>query len=375
MKSNKIRFFNIENSIGDVNRAVTIRRKYLEQQIGKPGVLDKLPHQNYDFNEVFGQCCENVIGVVPIPVGVAGPLTIDGEQHYLPMATTEGALVASTSRGCKALDLAGGVTTNILQDKMNRGPVLSMPTATECAKVAQWVNENIDELKGVFNSTSRFARLQEIRPIVAGRNLFLKFRATTGDGMGMNMVGKGTDKTIKHMLEIFPNLKLVALSGNTCTDKKPAAVNWIEGRGKSVVAEAIIPRKIVEDTFKTTPEAMVEVHIAKNLVGSAIAGTMGGNNAHAANVVAAMFLALGQDPAQVVESANCMTTIEMNANGDLYTAVTMPSLEVGAIGGGTILSPQGASLELLGVRGSHPTNPGQNAKRLAQIISSGVLAW
>jgi hydroxymethylglutaryl-CoA reductase (NADPH) len=290
------------------------------------------------------------------------------------MATTEGALIASTTRGCKALTEAGGVTTQILRDGMNRGPVLSMPSAKECAEVAAWVDSNIEELKGVFNSTSRFARLQSIRPTVAGRNLFLKFRATTGDGMGMNMVGKGTDKTLSHMLSIFPNLKLVALSGNTCTDKKPAAVNWIEGRGKSVVAEATIPRSVVEKTLKTTPEAMVEVNIAKNLVGSAIAGTMGGNNAHAANMVAAMFIACGQDPAQVVETSNCMTSLELTPSGDLYAAVTMPSIEVGTIGGGTILSPQSASLELLGVKGSDPAEPGKNAKQLARVVSSAVLA-
>lgn len=290
------------------------------------------------------------------------------------MATTEGALIASATRGCKAIYESGGAHTELLRDGMNRGPVLSMPSAKQCAEVARWVEDNFEEVANAFNSTSRFARLQSCKPTVAGRNLFLKFRATTGDGMGMNMVGKGTDKALNHILSLFPELRVVALSGNTCTDKKPAAVNWIEGRGKSVLAEAVIQRDVVEKVLKTTPEAMVEVNIAKNLVGSAVAGTMGGNNAHSANIVAAMFLACGQDPAQVVESANCMTSLELTPEGHLFAAVTMPSVEVGTIGGGTILSPQSASLKLLGVKGSHPEKPGANAQQLGRIISAGVLA-
>ena len=351
-----------------------IRREVVEKLVDKPGVLDTLQYKHYNYEEVLGQCCENVIGVVQIPVGVAGPIKVDGETFYLPMATTEGALVASAARGARALTDAGGVTTQILRDGMSRGPVLSMPTAAGCAQVASWINENMDKMKEAFNATSRFARLQDIKPIVAGRNLFLKFKATTGDGMGMNMVGKGTDKALAFLATQFPELKLVALSGNVCTDKKPSAINWLEGRGKSVVAEAIIPRDIVVKTLKTTPEAMVEVNIAKNLVGSAVAGSIGGNNAHASNIVTAMYIACGQDPAQNVESSNCMTSLELTEKGDLYCAVTMPSIEVGTIGGGTILSPQSASLRLLGVKGSDPNEPGKNAKKLARLVASGVLA-
>lgn len=374
LKSGKARLFNLENDLGDLNRAVRVRRQFVEEKVGRVGSLSTLQHDNYNYGEVMGQCCENVIGTVQIPVGVAGPLNIDGTEYFLPMATTEGALVASTTRGCKAITESGGCTSSILKDGMSRGPVLSAGSARECAEIAQWINTNIDELKSVFNSTSNYARLQEIRPIVVGRNLFLKFKATTGDGMGMNMVGKGTDRTLSHLVTKFSNLKVVALSGNVCTDKKPSAINWIDGRGKSVVVECTLQRSIVEKILKTTPEAMVEVNVAKNLIGSSVAGSIGGNNAHAANVVAAMFLACGQDPAQVVESSNCMTTMELTPDNNLYVAVTMPCLEVGTIGGGTILSPQSASLRLLGVKGSNPAEPGANAKQLARIIASGVLA-
>jgi hydroxymethylglutaryl-CoA reductase (NADPH) len=168
---------------------------------------------------------------------------------------------------------------------------------------------------------------------------------------------------------------VLALSGNYCTDKKPAAINWIEGRGKSVTAEAVIPGKIVKTVLKTTVEALCNLNIKKNLIGSAMAGSIGGFNAHAANILTAVFLATGQDPAQNVESSNCITGMEATNNGeDLLMTVTMPCIEVGTVGGGTVLAPQQAMLELLGIKGAHPTNPGQNAQQLARIIAASVLA-
>lgn len=374
LQSGKLRLFSLEADLGDLTRAVKLRRAYVEERLGKHGALSTLQVDNYNYGEVLGQCCENVIGTVQIPVGVAGPITVDNKSYFLPMATTEGALVASTTRGCKAISESGGCHTEVLRDGMNRAPVLSAGSARECAEVARWIQSNIEEVKAAFNSTSNFARLQEVKSIVVGRNLFLKFRSVTGDGMGMNMVGKGTDKALSFLLTKFPNIKVVALSGNVCTDKKPSAVNWIDGRGKSIVVEATLTRSVVQKILKTTPEAMVEVNIAKNLIGSAVAGSIGGNNAHASNIVTAMFIATGQDPAQNVESSNCMTNMELTAENDLYVAVTMPSVEVGTIGGGTILAPQSASLRLLGVKGSDPHEPGKNARQLARLVGAGVLA-
>eukprot|EP00188_Purpureofilum_apyrenoidigerum_P001770 Plantae.Rhodophyta-Purpureofilum_apyrenoidigerum.ctg20092.p1 GENE.Plantae.Rhodophyta-Purpureofilum_apyrenoidigerum.ctg20092~~Plantae.Rhodophyta-Purpureofilum_apyrenoidigerum.ctg20092.p1 ORF type:complete len:264 (-),score=55.20 Plantae.Rhodophyta-Purpureofilum_apyrenoidigerum.ctg20092:270-971(-) len=191
--------------------------------------------------------------------------------------------------------------------------------------------------------------------------------------MGMNMVSKGTDKILELLVGEFPDLQVVSLSGNFCTDKKPAAVNWIEGRGKSVCAEAIIKGDVVNKVLKTSVSKLVEINMKKNLVGSAMAGSIGGYNAHAANIVAAIFLATGQDPAQVVESANCITLIEpCNDGADLHISVTMPSVEVGTIGGGTVLGPQGACLEMLGVKGCGK-DPGDNSQKLARVIASTVL--
>jgi hydroxymethylglutaryl-CoA reductase (NADPH) len=218
-----------------------------------------------------------------------------------------------------------------------------------------WLQEpsNIDLLKKSFNATSRFGRLQKIRCQIAGRHVFIRFVAKTGDAMGMNMVSKGTEAAIKVIQSHFSDLAVVSLSGNFCTDKKPAAVNWLDGRGKSVVSEAIIPAAIVRDKLKTNVASLVDLNITKNLIGSSIAGSIGGFNAHAANIVSAIFIATGQDPAQVVSSSNCMTLMEPwgPEMQDLYISCTMPSLEVGTIGGGTWLPAQGACLDMLGLRG------------------------
>jgi hydroxymethylglutaryl-CoA reductase (NADPH) len=170
-------------------------------------------------------------------------------------------------------------------------------------------------------------------------------------------------------------MQIISLSGNFCTDKKPAAINWIDGRGKSVVSEAVIPGEVVEKTLKTTVAALVELNISKNLIGSAMAGSVGGFNAHAANILTAIYIATGQDPAQNVESSNCITLMKaVNQGRDLHISCTMPSVEVGTIGGGTILPPQQSMLDMLGVRGPHPTEPGKNAQRLARIICASVMA-
>lgn len=197
------------------------------------------------------------------------------------------------------------------------------------------------------------------------------------------------------MTDYFPEMSIASLSGNYCTDKKPAAINWIEGRGKSVVAEGIIPGEAVKSILKTTVDALVQLNITKNLVGSAMAGSIGGNNAHAANILTAIYMATGQDPAQNVESSNCITLMEaINDGKDLLITCSMPSIEVGTVGGGTgsrlspslvsscrspfspfaVLPPQAAMLDLLGVKGPHPTAPGTNAQQLARVICAAVVA-
>jgi hydroxymethylglutaryl-CoA reductase (NADPH) len=271
-----------------------------------------IPMSHYDYSRVIGACCENVIGYMPLPLGVAGPLKVDGKLYPIPMATAEGTLVASTSRGCKALNAGGGVITVLTQDAMTRGPVVEFPNIIEAAKAKRWIDspEGSTTLRDAFDSTSRFARLQSLRCALAGRTLYIRFATSTGDAMGMNMISKGVEKALAVMSAEFPHMSILALSGNYCTDKKPAAINWIEGRGKSVVAEAVIPGKVVKEVLKTTVKDLCNLNQKKNLIGSAMAGSIGGFNAHASNILTAIFLATGQDPAQNVESSMCITLME-----------------------------------------------------------------
>ncbi|KAG8746285.1 3-hydroxy-3-methylglutaryl-coenzyme A (HMG-CoA) reductase isozyme [Ceratobasidium sp. 414] len=374
----KIAPYALEKVLGDLERAVRVRRALISRASAtKTLETSALPMKNYDYARVQGACCENVVGYMPIPVGIAGPLTIDGESYPIPMATAEGTLVASTSRGCKALNAGGGVTTVLTQDAMTRGPAIEFPSVTLAAQAKRWVDspKGAAILREAFDSTSRFARLQRLKCAIAGRTIYVRFATSTGDAMGMNMISKGTEKALEVMSEYFPEMSVLALSGNFCTDKKPAAINWIEGRGKSVVAEAVIPGKVVKTVLKTTVADLVNLNIKKNLIGSAMAGSIGGFNAHAANILTAMFLATGQDPAQNVESSMCMTLMEaVNGGEDLLITCSMPSIECGTVGGGTILEPQGAMLDMLGLRGAHPTSPGHNARRLARVICAAVMA-
>lgn len=375
----KLPLYALEKQLADNTRAVLVRRKAIAKLANAP-TLDtmSLPYKGYDYDRVFGACCENVIGYMPLPVGVAGPLMIDDVPYHIPMATTEGCLVASTMRGCKAINAGGGVETVLTQDGMTRGPCVSFASLKRAGAAKIWLDsvEGQTVIKKAFNSTSRFARLQHIQTAIAGTLLFIRFRTTTGDAMGMNMISKGVEFSLKYMVEEcgWEDMEVISVSGNYCTDKKPAAINWIEGRGKSIVAEARIPADVVRNVLKSEVDALVELNISKNLIGSAMAGSVGGFNAHAANLVTAVFLACGQDPAQNVESSNCITLMNKLKNGDLQVSVSMPSIEVGTIGGGTILEPQGAMLDLLGVRGPHPTQPGENARQLARIVASAVLA-
>ncbi|KAG5841211.1 hypothetical protein ANANG_G00197160 [Anguilla anguilla] len=370
--------YKLEAMMETPERGVVIRRKMLTSKLPSTSALTCLPYKDYDYSKVMGTCCENVIGFMPVPVGVAGPLLLDGKQFQVPMATTEGCLVASTNRGCRAIALGGGASSRILADGMTRGPVVQLPSACKAAEVRAWLEseEGFQSIKEVFDSTSRFARLQKLLIGLAGRNLYIRFQSGTGDAMGMNMISKGTEQALSRLQEEFPELHVLAVSGNFCTDKKPAAINWIEGRGKSAVCEATIPAKVVKEVLKTSTAALVDVNINKNLVGSAMAGSIGGYNAHAANIVAAIYIACGQDPAQTVSSSNCITLMEATGptGEDLHISCTMPSIELGTVGGGTNLPPQQACLQMLGVQGSCPDAPGENARQLARVVCATVLA-
>uniref|UniRef100_A0A672MRE2 3-hydroxy-3-methylglutaryl coenzyme A reductase n=1 Tax=Sinocyclocheilus grahami TaxID=75366 RepID=A0A672MRE2_SINGR len=370
--------YRLEAVMESPERGVAIRREILSSKLPAASALENLPYRHYDYSQVIGTNCENVIGYVPVPVGVAGPLLLDGKEFHVPMATTEGCLVASTNRGCRAVTLSGGVSSRVLADGMTRGPVVQMPSACRAAEVKGWLEspEGFSAVKQAFDHTSRFARLDRLQVSLAGRNLYIRFQSQTGDAMGMNMLSKGTEQALDRLQERYPDMRLLAVSGNYCTDKKPAAVNWIHGRGKSAVCEAVIPARVVQEVLKSSTAALVELNISKNLVGSAMAGSIGGFNAHAANIVTAIYIACGQDPAQTVGSSNCITLMEcVGTDGeDLCVSCTMPSLELGTVGGGTGLPAQHACLQMLGVHGSSDQCPGENSRTLARIVCATVLA-
>lgn len=365
----------LESKLGDCRRAAAIRREALQKMTGRS--LQGLPLDGFDYDSILGQCCEMPVGYVQIPVGIAGPLLLDGFEYSVPMATTEGCLVASTNRGCKAIYASGGAASMLLRDGMTRAPVVRFATAKRASELKFFLEDpsNFETLAVVFNRSSRFARLQHIQCSIAGKNLYIRFCCTTGDAMGMNMVSKGVQNVLDFLQNDFPDMDVIGISGNFCSDKKPAAVNWIEGRGKSVVCEATIKEEVVTKVLKTNVATLVELNTLKNLAGSAVAGALGGFNAHAANIVSAIFIATGQDPAQNVESSHCITMMEpLNDGKDLHISVTMPSIEVGTVGGGTQLASQSACLNLLGVKGASKESPGSNSRLLATIVAGSVLA-
>ncbi len=373
--SGELKMHEADKVLGNANAAALARRMALERMYGVG--LSSIGSTILDFEELVGRNIENPIGAVQVPVGVAGPLRVVGEyargDYYVPLATTEGALVASINRGAKAVTLSGGARTRVLRDGMARAPVFWTPSLVEALKLRDWVMEHLDEIRAAAEATTRHGRLLEVRPFQAGNLLWLRFVYHTGDAMGMNMVTIATDAAVEYILSSYPGeARLIAISGNLCTDKKPSAVNIVCGRGKTVTAEATIPREVAEKVLKASPEAIDEVNRAKNLMGSAVAGSLGGFNAHYANIVAAIFIATGQDVAQVVESSMGFTWTEVRGDS-LYISVTLPSLEVGTVGGGTRLPTQREALALLGAAGGG-NPPGSNARKLAEIIAATVLA-
>ena len=205
----------LEKAVGDPSRGVRIRRKIYGKHGNLKRAMENLPYQHYDYQKVLGACCENVIGYMPVPVGVVGPLNLDGRSLHIPMATTEGCLVASTNRGCRALQ-GCGVTTAVTYDGMTRGPVVRFPCMTRATDAMKWMDNksNFESIKAHFDSTSRFARLQRLHIRCAGRSLYIRFVARSGDAMGMNMLSKATEFAINRMLDVFPDMEVVSLSGN-----------------------------------------------------------------------------------------------------------------------------------------------------------------
>ncbi|MCC7562805.1 MAG: hydroxymethylglutaryl-CoA reductase (NADPH) [Methanobrevibacter arboriphilus] len=369
LKNGEMKLYEVDKYSSSTEQAIDIRREFIEETTNTK--LNTIANYTLDMESASKKNIENPIGTIQIPIGVAGPLRINGEyiendDFYVPLATSEGALVASVNRGCSTITEAGGVNSRVIDDKMTRAPVIKAKSGVQAIEIKKWFEDNFQNLKKIAESTTKHGKLLKIDPIlVVGNYIYPRFVYSTGDSMGMNMVTIATEKVLELLLN-ETDAQLIALSGNVCVDKKPSSINLVEGRGKTVVADIIIPERIVKNKLKTTAEAIVEVNTAKNLIGSAISGSMG-FNAHFANMIGAIFLATGQDIAHVVEGSLGITTAE-DRDGDLYFSVTMPDLPIATIGGGTSLKTANESLEILGVAGSG------NVKKFAEIVIATVLA-
>ena len=371
IRSGDLKLYALEKLM-PVDDAVALRRKYIEEETS----ADLAPVGEYTIpiDRVVTRNIENMIGCVQIPVGVAGPVIVNGEyargEFWLPLATTEGALIASINRGCGAIRKAGGAEVRILRDGMTRAPVFVATSVAHATKVARWAEDNLLLLKVAAEETTHHGELIGLTTYVVGTNVFVRFEFDTKDAMGMNMATIASEAAAK-LIEEGTGARMVSTSGNMCCDKKPSAINVIEGRGKSVVAGVFLSDELVASQFKTDARTLAEVNTRKNLVGSARAVSLG-FNAHAANVIAAMFLACGQDPAHVVEGSNAITTVD-SVPGGVYVSVSLPSLQVGTVGGGTGIATQHACLSMLGVAGGGEV-PGDHAKAFAEIVATAVLA-
>lgn len=342
------------------------KREFLENELNI--TLDKTGEFNFEEGEVVGKNIENLIGATQIPLGVAGPLLVIGDKgkvisHYIPLATTEGALVASVSRGCKAITESGGAIVFVENVGITRGPVFKVKNLEESMKTKTWIEKKFQALAKVAAATSSHLKLLKADFQIVGRNLFVRFYFDTADAMGMNMATIATE-AVANLIEKQTGAKCVSISGNFCVDKKPAWLNFISGRGKRIWAEVTLSKKILKDVLKTTPEKMAEVVYRKCLLGSIMSGSMG-FNAHYANIIAANFAATGQDLAHVVEGSLGVTTAEVLDSGDLYCSIYLPSLVVGTVGGGTNLPTQQEALKIMQVK---------DAKEFATVIGAAVLA-
>lgn len=319
-------------------------------------------------DEDVSRNCENFIGAAQVPIGVAGPLTVDGQDYFIPLATSEAGLVASVNRGCKAITSSGGCKVLVERVGMTRGPVFKVATLDEGRKLVSWVGKNEKKLAKVVLQTSSHIRLVKVENASAGDAVFLRFVYDTQDAMGMNMATIAT-QTLVDLIEKKTGARCVALAGNYDVDKKPSFLNFIRGRGFKAWAQVRIPRRIVKQVLKSTPEAVKEVFEYKVNLGSSLSGSLG-RNAHIANVAAAFFIATGQDVAHVSEVSIGTTTVETRGR-DLGFGVYLPDLPLGTIGGGTGLPTQREILSMLGVEGG---NKGRNSEKLAGIFAGACLA-
>ena len=340
----------------------------LENITDKDLLLDRFTQEHC---ESYSNNINHFIGTVNVPVGIAGPLRVNGlyanDDYLVPLATTEAALVASYNRGANLITAAGGASALLLSEGVSRTPVFGFNNLAESGQFVSWVTTQFDTFCQIAESTTSHGKLKDINVNIEGNHVYLVFEYVTGDASGQNMVTIATNQVFHHILAVSPIKPVQAfLDGNLSGDKKPNAHTLRSVRGKKVSAEVTISAELVKKYLHTTPESMAKfAHMST--VGGLLSGTIG-VNAHYANALAALYIACGQDAACVAESAVGITRMEVDTKGNLYASVTLPNIMVGTVGGGTGLPTQKACLDILGLHGSG------KAKALAEVTAALCLA-
>jgi len=348
--------------------AIAKRHEYIEETTGVE--LEHVPEYSFDASMGEGNI-ENFIGVAQMPLGLAGPVQVNGEyadgEFPVPLATTEGTLVASYSRGMKAINMAGGAKTTVVDDHMNRAPVFVFEDAREAREFREWVFDHYETVKREAEATSSVAELVEIEDYMTNNLANLRFNFRTGDAAGQNMVGKATFAACNWILQEYPGyVENFYLEGNLATDKKASKVNDLQTRGKRVTAEVTLSEQTCLHHLGAEPASIA--HHGKISAINSFFGGLNSNGAHAANGLAALFIACGQDEANVAESSASITNVTLLDDSSLHVSVTIPSLIVATYGGGTGLATQQECLEMLGCAGSGKVN------KFAEIAAATVLA-
>lgn len=349
--------------------AIKMRQKFVEDFTNTK--LEHIPQFSFDPHITQGNI-EHLTGVAQIPLGFAGPIKINGEyaqgEFLVPLATTEGTLVASYNRGIKVVNLCGGVKCTVQRDAMQRAPVFVFDNARAARDFVEWVKMNFSKIAEEAEATSSVARLQYIDPYLSNKFAFLRFNFSTGDAAGQNMVGRATFAACSWILEHYKDnpIKRFYLESNFATDKKASQVNIMRTRGKRVTAEITFKRDVLIQHMRVNPESLA-YHYGVANIGSFMSGA-NNNGLHSANAITAMFIATGQDVANVAESSAGIVYLELTKEGDLYFSITIPSLIVATHGGGTSLATQKECLRILGCDGRDRVN------KLAEIIAGVVVA-
>ncbi len=361
--------------------AASMRLDYLEEKTGNE--FSSIRKSYVDNASVRGDSpttgIEQKIGGAAVPLGVIGPVRINGKhamgEFHLPLATNEAALVAGINRGFKAINESGGISSIVVKDQMARAPLVETPDPEKAKEISDEITskgELYKEMKRAAEGESKVSRMMDIQPFQIGRRLHLRFYFQTGDSMGMNSATKYSSNAIKVLRERYPFVKLISLTGNMCADKKASHINVLLGRGKSVETHVIIPKEVINRVFRVEPESIVELNQLKNYQGSSLAGTISGFNANVPNTIAPTFIATGQDCAQITESSSCFIHAEMEGDSLIFGA-TLPCLETATVGGGTGFGTARECLEILGCQGAGDP-PGSNSRKLAEIIAAAVTA-